>query len=87
METNNPKILFYEWSNLNNQPLGFETTRDFLNFCDKSNIKVSGNNRFYLLKNYTTYAVCRKGHPELVLSGDMENLRKNLSRHNCKKNV
>lgn len=84
MGTNNPKVLFYEWSNLNNQPIGFENKRDFINFCNKSNIKVSGNNEFYLLKNDITYAVCRKGFPELVLSGDMKNLRKNFSRHNLK---
>lgn len=81
---NNPKVLFYEWSNLKSIPVGFEDTRDFLNFCNESNIKVSGNNKFYLLKNYTTYAVCRKGYPELVLSGDLKNLRKNFSRHNLK---
>lgn len=84
MTTNNPKILFYEWSDLKSQPLGFINTNDFINFCINSGIKISGNNKHYLNQNDTTYAVCRKGYPELVLSGDMKNLRKNFSRHNLK---
>lgn len=81
------KILFYEWSDLNNRPISFTNANDFINFCNNAGIKVSGNNKFYLKTNDTTYAICRKGYPELVLSGDTKNLRKNFSRHNCKKSI
>lgn len=81
------KILFYEWSDLNNQPVAFTNTNDFINFCKNVGIKVSGNNKFHLRTNSTTYAVCRKGYPELVLSGDTKNLRKNFNKHNRKKTM
>lgn len=84
METNNSKILFYEWSNLKNTPLGFLTTDDFINFCKQSRIKISKRNLNFLSKNDIVYGTCPINHSMLTLSGDKRNLQKNFSKHNCK---
>ena len=84
MMCNNLKVVFYEWSDIKRQPLGFLSIEDFKNFCFKSNIKISGNNNYYLDNiNSTIYAICPKNSSKLVLSRDFKNLRKNFSKHNC----
>ena len=81
MECNNVKVLFYEWSDANRQPIGFLNNNDFLCFCSNSNIKVNKRNLNFLHGNNSVYAICKNGKNELILSGDYKNLRKNISKH------
>ncbi len=76
------KILFYEWSDINRQPIEFDNVTDFYQFCENSNIHITGNNKYYIRQYSTIYAICAKGKSEIVLSGDYKNLRKNFSKHN-----
>ena len=70
------KILFYEWSDINRQPIEFNNVTDFYQFCENSNIHITGNNKYYIRQYDTIYAICAKGKSEIVLSGDYKNLRK-----------
>ena len=78
---NNPKILFYEWSDIDRQPIGFEKKEDFVNFCTESNILITKKNVNFLDENETIYSTCKKGKNELIMSGNYKNLRKNYSKH------
>lgn len=75
------KILFFEWSDINRQPISFENNVDFINFCNQSNITVSKKNYNFLNENNTVYSTCKKGKNELIMSGDYRNFRKNFSKH------
>lgn len=77
-------INFFEWSDLTRQPITFKHVSDFEHFCKKSKIVISSNNEFYLTNYPELYITCVKGKPELVISGDMKNLKKNLSKRNKK---
>ena len=81
MESNNVKVLFYEWSDVNRQPISFLNNDDFLVFCNQSNINVSKKNYNFLNENDTVYSTCKNGKNELIMSGDYSNLRKNYSKH------
>ena len=81
MESNNVKVLFYEWSDVNRQPISFLNNDDFLVFCNQSNINVSKKNYNLLNENDTVYSTCKNGKNELIMSGDYRNLRKNYSKH------
>ena len=81
MNCNNVKVLFYEWSDINRQPIGFLNNDDFLVFCNQSNINVSKKNYNFLNENDTVYSTCKNGKNELIMSGDYRNLRKNYSKH------
>ena len=81
MENNNVKVLFYEWSDVNRQPISFLNNDDFLVFCNQSNINVSKKNYNFLNENDTVYSTCKNGKNELIMSGDYRNLRKNYSKH------
>ena len=81
MESNNVKVLFYEWSDVNRQPISFLNNDDFLVFCNQSNINVSKKNYNFLNENDTVYSTCKNGKNELIMSGDYRNERKNYSKH------
>lgn len=81
MNVGNPKVLFYEWSNVNSTPIGFNTVEDFINFCQNSNIKLSKKNINFLNNKGVVFMVCKPNNNELVMSGDYRNLRKNFSKH------
>lgn len=81
MESNNVKVLFYEWSDVNRQPISFLNNDDFLVFCNQSNINVSKKNYNFLNENDIVYSTCKNGKNELIMSGDYRNLRKNYSKH------
>ena len=81
MGNNNVKVLFYEWSDVNRQPISFLNNDDFLVFCNQSNINVSKKNYNFLNENDTVYSTCKNGKNELIMSGDYRNLRKNYSKH------
>lgn len=81
MESNNVKVVFYEWSDVNRQPISFLNNDDFLVFCNQSNINVSKKNYNFLNENDTVYSTCKNGKNELIMSGDYRNLRKNYSKH------
>ena len=81
MECNDVKVLFYEWSDVNRQPIGFLNNDDFLGFCKNSNINVNKRNLNFLNGNNSVYATCKNGKNELILSSDYEKLRKNVSKH------
>ena len=81
MECNDVKVLFYEWSDVNRQPISFLNNDDFLVFCNQSNINVSKKNYNFLNENDTVYSTCKNGKNELIMSGDYRNLRKNYSKH------
>ena len=81
MECNNVKVIFYEWSDINRQPIGFLDNDEFLAFCRKSNIDINKRNINFLNENKNTYATCKVGKNELIMSGDYKNLRKNVSKH------
>ena len=78
---NNKKILFFEWSDINRQPIEFNRKNDYLEFCNRSNIKVSKKNHNFLNTNDTVYCTCKAGKNELIMSGDYHNFRKNFSKH------
>ena len=81
MESNNVKVLFYEWSDVNRQPISFLNNDDFLVFCNQSNINVSKKNYNFLNENDTVYSTCKNGKNELIMRGDYRNIRKNYSKH------
>lgn len=81
MECNDVKVLFYEWSDVNRQPIGFLDLNCFLDFCNRYNIIVNERNLNFLNKNNSIYATCKVGKNELIMSGDYKNLRKNVSKH------
>ena len=81
MESNNVKVLFYEWSDVNRQLISFFNNDDYLVFCNQSNINVSKKNYNFLNENDTVYSTCKNGKNELIMSGDYRNLRKNYSKH------
>ncbi len=81
MNCNNVKVLFYEWSDVNRQPISFLNNDDFLVFCNQSNINVSKKNYNFLNENDIVYSTCKNGKNELIMSGDYRNLRKNYSKH------
>lgn len=84
METNNLKVLFYEWSNIKCQPLGFLNVNDFKKFCNDCHISITSNNNLHLNSFNTVYAICKKGKSELILSRSYKGLKKNFSKHNKK---
>lgn len=84
MGTNNLKIAFYEWSNLNSQPLGFLNVDEFKKFCNDCHITITSNNNLHLNSFNTVYATCKKGKSELILSGSYKGLKKNFSKHSKK---
>ena len=84
MGTNNPKILFFEWSDIKRQPVGFLSVEDFKKFCSISKILITSNNNFHLNNDRTVYTICKKGKPELVVSSSLRGLQKNFSKHNRK---
>lgn len=77
-------VNFFEWSDINRQPIKFKHVSDFVKFCKKSNIKITSNNEWYLTNYNEMFITCPKGKAELVISGDMKNLKKNLSKRNKK---
>lgn len=81
MNCDNVKVLFYEWSDVNRQPIGFLNNDDFLGFCKNSNINVNKRNLNFLNENDSIYATCKVGKNELIMSGDYKKLRKNVSKH------
>lgn len=81
MECNDVKVLFYEWSDVNRQPIGFLNNDDFLDFCNRYYIIVNKRNLDFLNGNKVVYATCKVGKNELIMSGDYKNLRKNVSKH------
>ena len=81
MENNNVKVLFYEWSDVNRQPISFLNNDDFIGFCRNSNININKRNINFLNGNNNIYATCKIGKTELIMSGDYRNLRKNYSKH------
>lgn len=81
MVCNDVKVLFYEWSDVNRQPIGFLDNNCFLDFCNRYNIIVNERNLNFLNKNHNVYATCKIGKNELIMSGDYKNLRKNVSKH------
>lgn len=74
-------VVFFEWSDVNRQPITFKCVFDFFKFCENSNIKVSRKNYNFINNHESTFAVCKEGVNELVVSGDYRNLRKNFSKH------
>ena len=78
------KVHFYEWSDLNRQPIVFNHTEDFEKFCHKSNIIISSNNDFYLTNNRESFITCVSGKPELIISGSLKGLKKNFNKRNKK---
>ena len=81
MNCDNVKVLFYEWSDVNRQPIGFLNNDDFLGFCRNSNINVNKRNLNFLNENHSVYATCKVGKNELIMSANYKNLRKNVSKH------
>ena len=81
MENNNVKVLFYEWSDINRQPIGFLNNDEFIGFCRNSNININKRNLNFLNENVNIYATCKIGKNELIMSSDYRNLRKNYSKH------
>lgn len=81
MVCNDVKVFFYEWSDVNRQPIGFLDNDGFLDFCRNSNINVNKRNLNFLNENNNVYSTCKKGKNELIMSGDYKNLRKNYSKH------
>lgn len=79
-------IKFYEWSDLNRQPLLFFNDLDFLDFCKRSSIPVTNGVKNSLTKYDNTYAVCANGKPNLLISNTPQNLRRNYRRE-LKRNV
>ena len=75
------KVNFYEWSDVNRQPIGFLNNDDFIRFCNDSNINVSKRNLNFLNENDNIYATCKIGKNELIMSSDYRKLRKNVSKH------
>lgn len=82
---NHAKVIFYEWSDVKRNPIEFYNVENFINFCIESNIRVSKKNLNFFNYNDTVYCVCKPHLNELVMSGDYRNLRKNYSKHKCKK--
>lgn len=81
METSTSKVLFFEWSDVNRQPIHFLTKEDFTNFCQQYNININKRNDNFLNNNSVIYATCKLDKSELIMSGDYHNLRKNVSKH------
>ena len=81
MENNNVKVLFYEWSDVNRQPIGFLNNDDFIGFCRNSNININKRNINFLNGNNSIYATCKICKNEFIMIDDYKNLRKNVSKH------
>lgn len=81
MNTFGIKVIFYEWSDIDRQPIGFTDKEQFINFCRESNINISKRNLNFLDENYKVYATCKKGKNELIMSSNNKNFRKNYSKH------
>lgn len=84
MANNNKNIQFFEWSDLNRQPIQFNNTEDFINFCNVSNIKISKLNLHVIKQSIDLYAICERNNNVLVLSSTYKGLRKNFNKH-CNK--
>lgn len=78
---NNIKVLFFEWSDINRQPISFENNNQFIDFCNQSNINLTKKNLNFLNNNEIVFATCKVGKNELVMSSDNRNFRKNFSKH------
>lgn len=74
-------IYFYEWSDIDRKPMSFLTEKEFVEFCNVSNITLNKRNLNFLNENNNVYATCKNGRNELIMSGDYKNLRKNYSKH------
>ena len=77
-------ILFYEWSDINRQPICFKHVEDFLNFCNSSNIKITKKNCNFLNDHNMVYSTCKVGKNELIMSDGLcgyRNFRKNCNKH------
>lgn len=81
MDANDIKVVFYEWSDINSQPISFKNNDQFIDFCRDSNITISKRNFNFLNENNVVYATCKNGKNELIMSADNRNLRKNYSKH------
>lgn len=84
------KIIFFEWSDPKRTPLVFESTESFKTFCTDSNIKIGNRQIKFIdssIANGDCYAACKVGKPELVMSNNYDQLRKNISWHKCKATI
>lgn len=75
------KVNFYEWSDVNRQPISFCNNEDFIEFCNASNINVSKRNLKFLKENEIVYSTCKNGKNELIMSNNYKVLKKNANRY------
>lgn len=73
-------IYFYELSNIDQMSYSFSNVDTFYKTCENWGIRLTKANKTYINNHNTVYAICKPGKPELVLSGDYKNLRKNFSK-------
>ena len=76
----NNKIYFYEWSDINSQPKVFERYIDFHDFCIENGIKLTRAKGEAIFDREVSHVICKPGCPEIVISGDYRNLKKNFSK-------
>lgn len=79
------RIYFFEWSNLKNEPLYFDSEERFYDFLADSKISVTKRNNKFFKDHNAYYVVCKPDKNELVMSKDFRNLCKNFSKIKNKK--
>lgn len=71
-------IIFYEMSNIDSEPYVISNAESFYSMCREWGIKLTKTNINYIDRNDTVYAICKMNKPELVLSTNYKQLRKNF---------
>ena len=83
----NNKIYFYEWSDINSQPKEFDRYIDFHDFCIQHGIRLTKTKGEFVLNHTVSHVICKPGCPEIVISGDYRNLKKNFSKAKKRQNA
>ncbi len=73
-------IRFYEMSDIDSHPYVISNVESFYSMCKAWNIKLTKANINYIENNDSVYAICKVGKPELILSSNYKQLRKNFSK-------
>ena len=71
----NKRILFYEWSDVNNTPITFYGMDSFVKFMDACGIIVRGWQKGLISSMPEPHVACEKGSTNLIFRGSKEGLR------------
>lgn len=84
--TSNSKVLptsntiyFYEWSDLNNKSIRFDSLKEFTKFCIENKIRICDYHETMIKESYYVYCTCIPGSPALMVRKTFNELKTALA--------